>query len=126
MSNEEFNKDKSKDKVITKKDLQIFKKDIETRLTTLENKIDKGYKTNEDLDQLVNFMLERIDAMGDMMQDDFQRKLNARIEQRRQDHCSDKDFLINKVNGLFAVGISISALSLAYLVVYLITIFLIT
>lgn len=96
----EFKKDKSKDKVITKSDLQAFKKEIETRLTGLERKVDRSYQGNEKLDMLAKFILDKIDAMENMIEDDFQELLDKKIIERNQKSASENDFLFNHFHGV--------------------------
>ena len=73
-----FNKDKSnKDKMITKYDLQMFKKDIEGKFTDLETKIDINQKSNKEIDQLVKFISDRIDIMGSMLEEDLVNEISC-------------------------------------------------
>lgn len=116
-----FNKDKSnKDKMITKYDLQIFKKEIEGKFTDLETKIDVNQKSNEEIDQLVKFISDRIDIMGSMLEEDIYGIIENRNADTNQDPLSKRDFLFNNYNGLVAVSIGLFIIGFVFMTVVLI------
>ena len=116
-----FNKDKSnKDKMITKYDLQIFKKEIEGKFTDLETKIDVNQKSNEEIDQLVKFISDRIDIMGSMLEEDIHEIIENRNSDANKDSLSERDFLFNNYNGLVAVSIGLFIIGIVFMTVVLI------
>lgn len=116
-----FNKDKSnKDKMITKYDLQIFKKEIEGKFTDLETKIDVNQKSNEEIDQLVKFISDRIDIMESMLEEDIYGIIENRNADTNQDLLSERDFLFNNYNGLVAVSIGLFIIGFVFMTVVLI------
>lgn len=122
-----FNKDKSnKDKMITKYDLQMFKKDIEGKFTDLETKIDVNQKSNEEIDQLVKFISDRIDIMGSMLEEDIHGIIENRNNDTNQDPLSERDFLFNNYNGLVAASIGLFIIGFVFMTVVLINVLFIT
>lgn len=116
-----FNKDKSnKDKMITKYDLQMFKKDIEGKFTDLETKIDVNQKNNEQIDQLVKFISDRIDIMGSMLEEDIHGIIENRNNDTNQYPLSERDFLFNNYNGLVAISIGLFIIGFVFMIVVLI------
>lgn len=116
-----FNKDKSnKDKMITKYDLQMFKKDIEGKFTDLETKIDINQKSNKEIDQLVKFISDRIDIMGSMLEEDIHEIIENRNSDANKDLLSERDFLFNNYNGLVAVSIGLFIIGFVFMIVVLI------
>ena len=116
-----FNKDKSnKDKMITKYDLQMFKKDIEGKFTDLETKIDVNQKSNEEIDQLVKFISDRIDIMGSMLEEDIHEIIENRNANTNQDPLSERDLLFNNYNGLVAISIGLFIIGFVFMTVVLI------
>ena len=122
-----FNKDKSnKDKMITKYDLQMFKKDIEGKFTDLETKIDINQKSNKEIDQLVKFISDRIDIMGSMLEEDIHEIIESRNNNVEQDPSSERDFLFNNYNGLVAVSIGLFIIGIVFMTIILINMFFIS
>ena len=116
-----FNKDKSnKDKMITKYDLQMFKKDIEGKFTDLETKIDINQKSNKEIDQLVRFISDRIDIMGSMLEEDIHEIIENRNSDIDQEPSSERDFLFNNYNGLVAVSIGLFIIGIVFMTITLI------
>lgn len=122
-----FNKDKSnKDKMITKYDLQIFKKDLEGKFTDLESKIDSNQKNYKDIDQLVKFISDRIDTMGNMLEEDIHEIIENRNNNVDQDPSSERDFLFNNYNGLVATAIGLFIIGIVFMTIILINMFFIS
>lgn len=122
-----FNKDKSnKDKMITKYDLQMFKKDLEGKFTDLETKIDSNQKNYKDIDQLVKFVSDRIDIMGNMLEEDIQEIIENRNNDVDQDPSSERDFLFNNYNGLVATVIGLFIIGIVFMIITMINMFFIS
>lgn len=122
-----FNKDKSnKDKMITKYDLQMFKKDLEGKFTDLESKIDSNQKNYKDIDQLVKFISDRIDTMGNMLEEDIHEIIENRNNNVDQDPSSERDFLFNNYNGLVATAIGLFIIGIVFMTIILINMFFIS
>lgn len=122
-----FNKDKSnKDKMITKYDLQMFKKDLEGKFTDLETKIDSNQKNYKDIDQLVKFISDRIDTMGNMLEEDIHEIIENRNNNVDQDPSSERDFLFNNYNGLVATAIGLFIIGIVFMTIILINMFFIS